>query len=85
MSDTTEVRIGYGPTRKTRKSAQREADAWTNTQPFTYAARPATPNWDGTSTEHPSYTETITTEVHEVEGGFACAYVTTTVTHTQEA
>lgn len=55
---TTTVNTGYGPTRKTRKSAQREADAWTNnhnTEPYTFRAMHG----------KPSYTETIVTEVQE--------------------
>lgn len=70
MAATT-VSTGYGPTRKTKKSAQREVDAWTNTEPYTYSAMHG----------RPSYTETIVTEVQEVEGGYACAYVTTREIH----
>lgn len=69
--DETIVRTGFGPTRKTRKSAQREADAWTNTEPYTFRAMHG----------RPSYTETIVTEVQAVEGGFACAYITTNIVH----
>lgn len=68
----TEVRTGYGPTRKTRKSAQREVDLWTA-------------SGCGVSYDHmpmhgkPGFNETIVTEVQDVEGGFACAYVTTRI------
>lgn len=80
MTDTTTVSTGYGPTRKTRKSAEREANAWTNTQPYTYGPREST-TWNGDKRIDPSYTEVITTEVQSVEGGFACAYITTRTYH----
>jgi hypothetical protein len=86
-ADVTTVTTGFGPTRKGRKSAQREADMWNASgsgTEYTYAQGRPTKNWDGTTTQRPSYTETIVAEVQDVEGGFACAYVTTRTTHTTE-
>lgn len=70
MTTRTEIRTGYGPTRKTRKSAQREVDLWTASGSGTTYRYQAMHG-------KPAYTETIVTEVQVVEGGFVCAYVTT--------
>lgn len=70
---STTVAKGYGQTRKTRKSAQREVDAWTNGERYLYND----PEGRFHNPAKPVYFETIATEVEVVEGGFACCYVTT--------
>lgn len=61
--------IGYGQTRKTKKSAQREADAW---EASGDGVRHVVPAMHG----RPSYVESCSAEAEIVEGGFACAYYT---------
>lgn len=65
---------GYGPTRKTRKSAQREADQWNASGTGGRYLHPPRTN---ITPNHPAHYETIVCEVHVVDGGFACAYLTT--------
>lgn len=61
---------GFGQTRKTRKSAQREADAWN--------ASGSGNRYEHQAIHHrPAHVETVVAEVQVVEGGFACAYLTT--------
>lgn len=55
---------GYGQTRKTKASAKREADRWNA-------------SGHGAPYTHNGVRETITAEAEEVEGGWACAYLTT--------
>lgn len=70
----TITRTGFGPTRKTRKSAQREVDAWEASGSGTayhYARR------TNVTPEQPAHWEEIRAEVQPVDGGFVCAYITT--------
>lgn len=68
---TTTTQHGFGPTRKTEKSARREAIAWNNSGSGDRYTSPRT-----------GITEEITAEAVAVEGGFACRY--TTIRTTQE-
>lgn len=69
-----EVRTGFGETRKTRKSAEREAALWnasgSGNRYLVSARTNTTPNI-------PAHFETIVAEAQPVDGGFACAYITT--------
>lgn len=73
----TETSLGFGPARRTRKSAQREADAWTASGSGT---RYLWNNPEGIvyTPDRPTYFETCVTEVRPTDdGGFICTYITT--------
>ena len=69
----TEVRTGFGPTRKTRKSAEREAQRWNESGDGTAYLRERRTN---ASPVLPARWEEVVAEARPVEGGYACAYVT---------
>jgi hypothetical protein len=84
--ETMTVSTGYGRERKTKKSAQREADAWNASGDGSrYLWNNPENHWFNPA--KPTYFETCVAEVQQVEGGFVCVYVTTRefVTTSQEA
>lgn len=70
---TVTTTTGYGQTRKTRNSAQREANLWNASgsgAPYESAGR------TNVTPPIPAHRVTVTASCVPVEGGYACAYTT---------